>query len=123
MSALGIAVVLVGWQTVRVLRRDRRLQESNTALSSANKELFGLNEDLDQSNQALQQKTDDLTVEAALERVRAQALGMQQSRDLWEVSKALSEEFKRLEIPHFRSAVRYLRQSRRPEKPGTARSG
>ena len=62
-------------------------------------------------------------MEAALERVRGKAQGMQESKDLWEVSKALSEEFKRLEIPHFRSAVIYLRQSRRPEKPGTARSG
>ena len=60
MSALGIAIVLIGWQTVRVVRRDRRLQganreldESNHALSSANKELFGV-------NQELQQKTEEL---------------------------------------------------------------
>jgi len=33
MSALGIAVVLVSWQTVRVIRRDRRLQEANAAMS------------------------------------------------------------------------------------------
>ena len=32
----------VGVQTGRVIRRDRRLREANTALSSANKELFGL---------------------------------------------------------------------------------
>jgi len=65
----------IGFQTARVVRRDRRLQESNTALSDANKDLFGLNEDL-------QQKTDDLTVEAALERVRAKALGMQKSESI-----------------------------------------
>ena len=33
-------------------------------------------------------------MEAALERVRGKAQGMQESKDLWEVSKALSEEFK-----------------------------
>ena len=60
MSALGIAVVLIAWQTARVVRRDRRLREanrgldeSNQALSSANKELFGLNREL-------QEKTEDL---------------------------------------------------------------
>jgi signal transduction histidine kinase len=33
----------VGAQTARVIRRDRRLQEANTALHSANKELFQAN--------------------------------------------------------------------------------
>ncbi len=47
LSALGIAVVLVVWQTVRVIRRDRRLQASNAALSNANKELFETNRDLE----------------------------------------------------------------------------
>ena len=54
LSALSIAVVLVAWQTGRVVRRDRRLQEanrdldeSNTALSSANKDLFEVNLDLE----------------------------------------------------------------------------
>ena len=57
MSALGIAIVLIGWQTVRVVRRDRRLQEanreldgSNHALSDANKKLFGLNSELETQN-------------------------------------------------------------------------
>ena len=35
MSGLGIAIVLVVWQTVRVLRRDHTLRESNQALSDA----------------------------------------------------------------------------------------
>jgi signal transduction histidine kinase/ligand-binding sensor domain-containing protein/CheY-like chemotaxis protein len=52
-SALGIAVGLVAWQTARVVRRDRRLQEANSALSSANKELFGLNRELQASNQQI----------------------------------------------------------------------
>ncbi|OGG46900.1 MAG: hypothetical protein A3F84_01115 [Candidatus Handelsmanbacteria bacterium RIFCSPLOWO2_12_FULL_64_10] len=39
---LGVA----GLQTGRVVRRDRRLRESNAALSSANRELFQANQDL-----------------------------------------------------------------------------
>jgi len=39
LSALVIAVVLVGWQTVRVVRRDRRVRETNAALSDANRGL------------------------------------------------------------------------------------
>ena len=55
LSALGIALAVIGWQTVRVVRRDRKLRESNSALSSANHDLFGLNREL-------QQKTEDLEV-------------------------------------------------------------
>jgi signal transduction histidine kinase len=42
-SALVLAIGLVGWQTSRVIRRDRRLQEANAAMSDANKELFQAN--------------------------------------------------------------------------------
>ena len=34
-SALGIALILVGWQTARVVRRDRRLQEANRAIAAS----------------------------------------------------------------------------------------
>jgi len=43
MASLGIAIVLIGWQTVRVVRRDRRLTQANRALSDANNELFEAN--------------------------------------------------------------------------------
>ena len=36
LSALSIALALVAWQSIRVLRRDKLLQVSNAALSSAN---------------------------------------------------------------------------------------
>ena len=49
--ALGIAIALVAWQTTRVVRRDRRLRESNKAMSSANKELFRVNQELEQATQ------------------------------------------------------------------------
>ena len=32
MSALGISILLIGWQTVRVIRRDQRLQDANIRL-------------------------------------------------------------------------------------------
>ena len=43
LTALGIAVLLIAWQTGRVVIRDRRLQVSNKALSDAMKELFDTN--------------------------------------------------------------------------------
>ena len=70
-SALAISILLVAWQTTRVIRRDHWLQKSNTALSSANKELFQL-------NQALQR-------ERAVERVRAEVTAMKTPEDLQEV--------------------------------------
>ena len=49
---LSIALVLIGWQTARVVRRDRRLREANTAMSSANKELFDVNRELGTAKEA-----------------------------------------------------------------------
>ena len=46
-AGLVVAVALVAWQT----RRDRRLQESNQAMSAANKELFRVNQELEQATQ------------------------------------------------------------------------
>ncbi len=40
----------IGFQTGRVVRRDRRLRESNTALSGANKELFEANVQIQEAN-------------------------------------------------------------------------
>ena len=39
MSALGIALVLIAWQAVRLVQRNRALHVSNVALSSANREI------------------------------------------------------------------------------------
>jgi signal transduction histidine kinase/CheY-like chemotaxis protein len=47
LAALSIALALVAWQTARVIRRDRRLRMSNSALSTANKDLFQVNRDLE----------------------------------------------------------------------------
>jgi len=38
-SALGVAILLIGWQTTRIVRRDRRLRESHEAISTANMQL------------------------------------------------------------------------------------
>ena len=53
-SALGIAILLIAYQTTRVIRRDRRLHEANEALSGANHELFDLNRDLQEKSTALE---------------------------------------------------------------------
>ena len=71
MSGLGIAIVLVVWQTVRVLRRDHTLRESNQALSDANHELFGMNIELQQDR--------------AVARLRAEVQAMESAEDLREL--------------------------------------
>ena len=79
-AGLGIALILVAWQTVRVLRRDRRLQVSVAALSDANKELFG-------ANQQLQR-------EGAVARVRAQVQAMEQTSDFDRVLSLVADDLK-----------------------------
>ena len=53
-AALLVALSLAGWQTVRVVRRGRELRQSNSALSDANKELFGVNQDLQHKSEDLE---------------------------------------------------------------------
>ncbi len=51
MGALGVSIVLIAWQTTRVVRRGRRLQETNDALSSANRDLFAANREIQQQTE------------------------------------------------------------------------
>jgi len=60
-AALGIALLLIGWQTARIVRRDRRLRESNEALSSANRELFDVNRELTQARDVAESANKELT--------------------------------------------------------------
>lgn len=92
MSSLGIALLLIGWQATRIVRRDQRLREANVslsesnasleeangALSNANHELFGL-------NQELQEKTKDLELASA----QAQQANQAKSRFLASMSHEL----------------------------------
>ena len=91
-SGLGVAILLIGWQTARVVRRDRRLREGNQALSDANKELFQVNVDLESVNVDLQR-------EQVLERLRGQAQGMQSSEDIGPVVEAVYGELTGLGLP------------------------
>jgi serine phosphatase RsbU (regulator of sigma subunit) len=78
---LGLMVVLlgaIGLQTGRVVRRDRRLQESNTALSTGHKELYALNR--------------QLQVDRAVERVRAEVTGMRNAEDLQDIVQEMLKE-------------------------------
>jgi signal transduction histidine kinase/ligand-binding sensor domain-containing protein len=68
MGAVLVALCLAGWQTRRVLRRDRRLTEQN----------------------------EELLVEAALERVRSSALGMESTEQIGDIVTQLFEEFRGL---------------------------
>ena len=58
---IGLMVVLlsvIGLQTGRVIRRDRRLQASNDALSDMNEKLFQINRDLETANRRIQEQTE-----------------------------------------------------------------
>jgi len=79
-GGLLVAFSLVGWQTVRVVRRDRRLKQSNEALSSANNELF-------QVNQALQR-------DRSVERIRGQVQSMGRAEDFEKVLSMLMSDLK-----------------------------
>ncbi len=76
---------MIAWQTGRVIRRDRRLSQSNEALSAANNELFQVNVDLQR--------------EQVLERLRGQAQGMQSSEDIGPVVEAVHRELTGIGLP------------------------
>ena len=90
-SAL-VMLGLIGIQSGRLVQRDRRLRESNDALSGANNELFQVNVDLESTNVQLQR-------EQVLERLRGQAQGMQSSEDIRPVVEALHQELTELGLP------------------------
>ena len=52
MGAMGFAIFLIVWQTLRVVRRDRRLQTSNAALEVQNIQLTEAREAAEAANQA-----------------------------------------------------------------------
>jgi signal transduction histidine kinase/ligand-binding sensor domain-containing protein len=54
LNAFIVVLLFFVWQTVRVVRRDRRLQQTNQALSDANNELFQVNSSLQKTNQQLE---------------------------------------------------------------------
>jgi signal transduction histidine kinase/ligand-binding sensor domain-containing protein len=73
-------------QTGRVIQRDRRLNESNHALSDANKELFGLNRELQQ--------------ERFVERIRGEVQAMEKAEDFDNLLSTLAEDLKAVGL-HF----------------------
>ena len=78
---IGMVIVFVGgigFQTSRVIRRDRRLREANEAMSNANHELFGLNRELQR--------------ERAGERVRAEVSSMKTAENLQDVIQEMLKE-------------------------------
>ena len=97
------------FQTVRVVHRDRRLQESVHALSDANKELFQVNVDLQR--------------EQVLERLRGQAQGMQSSEDIGSVLEAVNRELNGLGLPIYSSSIDTYISETELERWSTAEDG
>ena len=99
---LGGAVVLlglVGVQTGRVVRRERRLEEANRELQrktksveEANQALSAANKELFQANQALQR-------DRAVERIRGEVQAMNQASDFEGVLSVLAEDLKTVGLP------------------------
>ncbi len=106
---LCVTIVLVGWQTARVVRRDRRLRQSNEALSAANNELFQVNVDLQR--------------EQVLERLRGQAQGMQSSEDIGPVVEAVHRELSGLGLPLIHSGISIHLSETKTEQWGVAEDG
>jgi signal transduction histidine kinase/CheY-like chemotaxis protein/ligand-binding sensor domain-containing protein len=59
-SLMVVLTFAIGLQTSRVVRRDRRLRDSNSELQQQSESLQTANTKLDESNRALQEKTNEL---------------------------------------------------------------
>ena len=51
LSALGIAILLIGWQSARLVRRDQRLRETNEQIRKTNEQLATQNVELDEARE------------------------------------------------------------------------
>ena len=85
--------------TVTRSAQDERIDELEQRVRERTVELQGANEQLEGANR-------ELTVQNALERVRARALGMQNSEDIGEVVWDLFEESRALGLPIYRVIIR-----------------
>ena len=99
MSFAFVMIGLVGLQSVRLVRRDKRLRHSNEALSTANNELFQVNVDLQR--------------EQVLERLRGQAQGMQSSEDIGPMVEAVYRELTGLGLPLIQPSIGIYRDDER----------
>ena len=85
-GGLAIAVLLLAFQTTRVVRRGRHLRDSNAALSDANRELFSLNVELQR--------------EKSVERIRAEVQSMNRAQDFERVLSMLANDLREMGL-HF----------------------
>ncbi len=85
---------------------DLRAQDGeNISIEKVAQENLQLRDAVKRRTVELEQKTRDLEVEAALERVRARAMGMRSSSELAETSSVLFHQLKKLQINAIRTSV------------------
>ena len=104
-----LLIIAVLFQSARVVQRDRRLRQSNEALSAANNELFQANVDLQR--------------EQVLERLRGQVQGMQSSEDIGPVVEAVYRELTALGLPMIQSTIDIMISATEKEEWTTAEDG
>ena len=82
MTAAGIFLIAAAWQTTRVIQRDRRLRQSNEALSDANNELYEVNQTLHR--------------DSAVQRIRAEIQSMDKTEDFDRVLSFMMTDLKQV---------------------------
>ncbi len=94
-------LTLVGVQTRRVVRRERRLQEANQDLQQKTQDLEASNQKLDESNRAMSEANKELFQanqalqrDRAVERIRGEVQAMEQASDFEGVLSVLAEDLK-----------------------------
>ncbi len=94
---IGLMVVLlgaVGFQTGRVVRRDRRLREANRSLQEKTEDLDESNQAMSAANKELFQANQALQRDRAVERIRGEVQAMEQAADFEKVLSVLTEDLK-----------------------------
>ena len=91
-ASLGVAIVLIAFQTRRVVRHTRQLAESNRELEGKTQELEGSNQALSDANHELFEVNVALQRERSVERIRGQVQSMDRAEDFDRVLSDLSSD-------------------------------
>ena len=106
-----VFVLITGFQTSRIVRNNRKLQEANGALSSANHDLFNVNQELQNKTEDLEVANQELQRDGAVARIRGEIQSMKQASDFEQVLSLLSEDLKAVGLSFDSCAIDVLDES------------